>query len=203
MWSKTQKRSVKSASVQGKSSNKKVKTQLIPDERIMSKIYFIRGQKVILDEDLATLYGVETRRLNEQVKRNLKRFPDDFMFQLNEEELEILMSQIATSSWGGRRKLPHAFTEHGVLMLASVLNSERAINVNIMIMRVFAKFRKLITENTEVRLAIEKLERKTDNTNKNLEVVFQYLDELIKQKTTAKKRKPIGFKVPKKKKNKP
>ncbi len=182
-----------------KTSRKKVKTSLIPDERIMSKIYFIRGQKVLLDQDLAMLYGVETRRLNEQVKRNMKRFPDDFMFQLSEEELEILMSQIATSSWGGRRKMPYAFTEHGVLMLSSVLYSDRAIQVNIMIMRVFTKFRKLLTENTDLRLAIEKLERKTENNSKNLEVVFQYLDELIEKKSKPQKRKPIGFKVPKRK----
>jgi len=182
-----------------KTSRKKVKTPSIPDERIMSKIYFIRGQKVLLDQDLAMLYGVETRRLNEQVKRNMKRFPDDFMFQLSEEELEILMSQIATSSWGGRRKMPYAFTEHGVLMLSSILYSDRAIQVNIMIMRVFTKFRKLLTENTDLRLAIEKLERKTENNSKNLEVVFQYLDELIEKKSKPQKRKPIGFKVPKRK----
>lgn len=103
---------------------------IIPDERIMAKIYLIRGQKVMIDKDLSDLYEVETRRLNEQVKRNLKRFPPDFMFQLSEQETKILMSQIATSRWGGLRKLPYAFTEHGVLMLSSVLNSDRAIEVN-------------------------------------------------------------------------
>src|SRR5665811_240024 len=109
----------------------------IPEEVIMSKIYLIRGQKVMLDSDLAELYGVETRRLNEQVKRNIDRFPEDFMFQLMEPEFENLKSQIATSSWGGRRKLPFAFTEHGVLMLSSVLNSNLAIKVNIQIMRIY------------------------------------------------------------------
>ena len=99
---------------------------IIPDEIISSKIYLIREQKVMLDNDLAELYQVETRRLNEQVKRNIDRFPEDFMFQLTQEEFENLKSQNATSSWGGRRKLPYAFTEHGVLMLSSVLNSKRA-----------------------------------------------------------------------------
>jgi ORF6N domain len=103
---------------------------MIPDELLMNKIYFIRGQKVMLDRDLAELYGVETRRLNEQVKRNILRFPSDFMFQLTKKELENLMSQSATSSWGGIRKLPLAFTEQGVAMLSSVLNSETAIRVN-------------------------------------------------------------------------
>jgi hypothetical protein len=103
----------------------------IPDEVLMNKIYLIRGQKVMIDSDLSELYGVETRRLNEQVKRNMPRFPEDFMFQLSENEYKNLMSQIAISSWGGRRKLPYVFTEHGVFMLSSVLNSERAIKVNI------------------------------------------------------------------------
>lgn len=109
----------------------------------------------MLDIDLSKLYGVETRRLNEQVKRNKERFPDDFMFQLTENEVKILMSQIATSSWGGPRKLPYAFTEHGVLMLSSVLNSHKAIQVNIQIMRIFTNFRKLLYDNTELRLEIE------------------------------------------------
>ena len=98
----------------------------IPDEVIMSKIYFVREQKVMIDSDLSELYGVETRRLNEQVKRNISRFPGDFMFQLSGGEFKNLKSQIATSRWGGRRKPPYVFTEHGVLMLSSVLNSERA-----------------------------------------------------------------------------
>lgn len=105
----------------------------LPDELVISKIYLIRNHKVMLDDDLAELYLVETRRLNEQVKRNIDRFPRDFMFQLTEKEWENLMSQIATSSWGGRRKMPFVFTEHGVLMLSSVLNSDRVIQVNIQI----------------------------------------------------------------------
>src|SRR5688572_4329442 len=102
---------------------------ILPDENIISKIYFIRGQKVMLDEDLAILYQVETKRLNEQVKRNVERFPKDFMFQLNPKEFEDLKSQFATSSWGGRRKLPFAFTEQGVSMLSGVLNSPVAVQV--------------------------------------------------------------------------
>jgi len=168
----------------------------IPDEVIMSKIYFIRGYKVMLDRDLASLYNVETRRLNEQVKRNINRFPPDFMFQLNAVEQESLMSQIATSKRGGIRKLLYCFTEHGVLMLSSVLNSEKAINVNIKIMRIFVRFRKLLTENTELRLAIEKLEKKTDNNSKNIELVFRYLDELIEKKESKKEYAAVGYKIP-------
>ncbi len=117
---------------------------LVPDEVVMTKIYFIREQKVMLDEDLAELYQVVTGRLNEQVKRNINRFPEDFMFQLNKNEFANLKSQNATSSWGGRRKLPFAFTEQGVAMLSSVLNSETAIRVNIQIIRVFLKLKFLM-----------------------------------------------------------
>ena len=112
---------------------KSAKILIIPDEMVMNKIYLIRGQKVMLDSDLSALYQVETRRLNEQVTRNKERFPEDFMFQLTVDEYENLISQFATSSWGGRRKLPYAFTEQGVAMLSSVLNSPTAISVNIQI----------------------------------------------------------------------
>ena len=111
---------------------------VIIDQPVEKMIYTIRGVQVILDQDLAKLYGVETRRLNEQVKRNISRFPEDFMFQLTSEEFKILKSQNATSSWGGRRKLPYAFTELGVSMLSSVLSSETAIQANVQIMRAFA-----------------------------------------------------------------
>ncbi len=130
---------------------------VLSDELVVNKIYFIRGQKVMLDRDLASLYGVETKRLNEAVKRNIKRFPFDFMFQLNEKEFLNLKSQFATSSWGGSRKLPFAFTEQGVSMLSSVLNSDRAISVNIQIMRIFTKIRQALTDTTELRLAIEQI----------------------------------------------
>jgi hypothetical protein len=121
------------------------------------------------------------------------------MFQLTDNEFNSLMSQIATSNRGGTRKLPFVFTEHGVLMLSSVLNSKKAIQVNIQIMRIFTKIRQMLTENTELRLAIEKLEKKADNNSKNIEVVFQYLDELIDKKNKDEPRKQIGYKIPKKK----
>ncbi len=168
---------------------------LIPDEIIMNKIYYIRGQKVMLDSDLAELYGVETRRLNEQVARNADRFPEDFRFRLNENEFESLMSQFATSKRGGRRKLPYMFSEHGVLMLSSILNSKQAIQVNIQIMRIFTRIRELFVDNTEIRLEIEKIKNKLENQDNNMEIVFRYLDELIeKQEHPNPPRKRIGYK---------
>lgn len=167
---------------------------IVPEEVISSKIYLIRGEKVMLDRDLAELYEVETRRLNEQVKRNINRFPKDFMFQLTELEFENLKSQFATSSWGGSRKLPNAFTEHGVLMLSSVLNSDKAINVNIQIMRIFTKVRQIITDNLSVKLDIEEIKKKLANHDKNIELVFNYLDELIEKQDKPKPRKKIGYK---------
>jgi hypothetical protein len=167
---------------------------LIPDETLMSKIYLIRDQKVMLDSDLAELYGVETRRLNEQVARNVDRFPDDFMFRLSEAEFSTLMSQIATSKRGGRRKLPYVFTEHGVLMLSSVLNSKQAIMVNIQVMRIFTRIRKMFLDNLELRTEIETIKKKLDNQDKNMEIVFRYLDELIEKNDQSQERKRIGYK---------
>lgn len=167
---------------------------VIPDEVILSKIYYIREVKVMIDSDLAELYGVETRRLNEQVKRNLSRFPEDFMFQLTEDEFGNLMSQIATSSWGGRRKPPFVFTEHGVLMLSSVLNSDRAIHMNIQIMRIFTKVRQLLTNKLSVKLEIEEIKKKLSNQDKNIELVFNYLDELIEKQENPKSHREIGYK---------
>ena len=167
----------------------------VPDEIVMNKIYFIREQKVMLDSDLAELYGVETKVLNQAISRNSDRFPDDFMFQLNEKEWEILKSQIVTSSWGGKRKLPFVFTEHGVLMLSSVLNSKQAVAVNIQIMRIFTRIRQMLLDNTELRLEIEKIKKKLDNHDKNMEVVFQYLDGLLEKKESPKTRKQIGYKI--------
>ena len=135
---------------------KTIKPLLIPDEIVINKIYLLRKQKVMLDEDLAELYQVETKRLNEQVKRNIQRFPEDFMFQLTAQEFENLKSQFATSSWGGRRKLPFAFTEQGVAMLSSVLNSETAIRVNIQIIRVFTKMRELLLTHKDILLQLRK-----------------------------------------------
>lgn len=170
-----------------------------PDEVVMNKIYFIRGQKVMLDSDLAELYQVETKHLKRQVKRNIERFPDDFMFELTEKEFENLRSQNGTTSWGGTRYLPIVFTEHGVLMLSSVLNNSKAVQVNIQIMRIFTRIRQMLADNTELRLAIEKLEKTTENNKKNIELVFQYIDELAEKKKTTKPRKQIGYKLPTKK----
>jgi len=167
---------------------------IVPDEIIMNKIFYIRDQKVMLDSDLAELYGVETRRLNEQVARNIDRFPEDFMFRLTEKEFESLLSQIATSKRGGRRTLPYVFTEHGVLMLSSVLNSKQAIQVNIQVMRIFIRIRQMFIDNTQLHLEIEKIKTKLDNHSKNMEVVFRCLDELLEKKEETKPRKRIGFK---------
>ena len=152
---------------------------MLPDETIMSKIYFIRNEKVMLDKDLAELYNVETKQLKRAVKRNTVRFPEDFMFELTNEELNNLRSQFGSSSWGGTRYTPMAFTEHGVLMLSSVLNSEKAIKVNIQIMKIFTKVRQMLTDNLSVKLEIEEIKKKLENHDKNIELVFTYLDELI------------------------
>lgn len=168
----------------------------IPEEIITSKIYLIRDKKVMLDEDLAQLYNVSTGVLNQAVKRNKNRFPDDFMFQVSKEEFDILISQFVTSGWGGRRKLPNAFTEQGVAMLSGVLHSERAITVNIQIMRVFTKVREILTDNLSVRLEIEEIKKQLVNHDKNIELVFSYLDELIEKHDNPKPRKAIGFKTP-------
>ncbi len=170
------------------------KKLIIPNETISNKIYVVRGQKIIFDNDLAELYQVETKRLNEQVKRNINRFPKDFMFQLSPDEWKNLKSQFATSSWGGRRIAPYVFTEQGVAMLSSVLNSERAIAVNIKIIRVFTKMREILTDNLSVKLEIEEIKKKLSNHNKNIELVFNYLDELIEKKGKQKPRTKIGYK---------
>jgi len=170
---------------------------MIPEETVMSKIYLIRGQKVMLDNDLAELYAVETRRLNEQVKRNIDRFPEDFMFQLTQMEFENLKSQIATSSWGGRRKLPYAFTEHGVLMLSSVLNSDRAIKVNIQIMRIYTKIRYLLNTHKDILLKLEKIEHTIADHDDKIMLIFEYLKQLEQakqQQDEQARRKRIGFK---------
>lgn len=164
----------------------------LADETVVNNIYEIRGQKVMLDSDLAALYGVPTKRINEQVNRNADRFPDDFMFQLSEKEWQNLKSQFATSSWGGRRKLPYAFTEHGVLMLSSVLNSPQAIQVNIQIVRIFTRLRKLLDSHNELKLEIADIKQHLHNHDKNIELVFTYLDELVQKK--AQPRKRIGYK---------
>ena len=158
----------------------------IPDETITSKIYLIREQKVMLDSDLAELYQVQTKLLKRQVRRNIERFPEDFMFELTKEESDNLRSQFGTSRWGGSRYIPMVFTEQGVAMLSSVLNSSRAIAVNIRIIRVFTKIREMLMDNSNIKLEIEKIKKNLSNQNKNIELVFHYLDELIE-----KKEKPI------------
>lgn len=175
--------------------SKKENLLAIPDEIVMNKIYLIRNQKVMLDSDLAELYQVETKVLNQQVKRNLKRFPEDFMFQLTDIEFDNLKSQIVTSSWGGKRKLPFVFTEQGVAMLSGILNSDRAIAVNIQIMRIFTKIRQMLSDNTDLRLDIEKIKSKLDNQDKNLEIVFRYLDELLDKKDNPVEKNKIGYKT--------
>ena len=161
---------------------------LVTIEQITAKIHFIRGSKVMLDRDLASLYGVETKVLKRNVRRNIERFPDDFMFELTKNEFQNLRSQIGTSSWGGIRYAPMAFTEQGVAMLSGVLNSERAIQVNIQIMRTFTKVRHMIAGHEELRKAVEELKQQTDE---RFEVVFSVLDKLITDDQDSKKK--IGF----------
>lgn len=167
---------------------KKKKTLPVPEETLESKIFLIRHKKVMLDRDLAILYGVETKRLKQQVNRNIERFPDDFMFQLTREEFNILKSQIATSSWGGLRYLPYAFTEQGVAMLSSVLNSKRAIQVNIQIMRTFTKLREMLLTHKELKQKIESMERKYDYQFK---IVFDAIKKLLEP--SEKPKSKIGF----------
>lgn len=153
----------------------------------------------MLDVDLAILYRVENRALKQAVRRNADLFPPDFMFVLTRQEVSVMVSQNVIPSrqhLGGA--LPFAFTETGVAMLSSVLKSKRAKEMNIAIMRAFVSMRKMLVDNTELRLAIEEIRKKTENNTKNLEVVFQYLDELIEKKEKAKPRKAIGYKIPKK-----
>lgn len=176
-------------------SKEKEDKLIVPDEIISDKIYFIRNTKVMLDKDLAKLYGVLTGNLNKAVKRNIKRFPSDFMFQLTKEEFENLIFQIGTSNWGGTRSLPYAFTEQGVAMLSGILNSDRAINVNIQIMRIFTKIREILTDNLSVKLEIEEIKKKLKNQDQNIELVFTYLDELIEKQDNPQPRKQIGFKT--------
>ena len=185
-------------------ANNTVQTSL-PDEVLMNRIYVFRGQKVMLDSDLAELYGVETKQLKRQVRRNLERFPLDFMFELSEQEYQILRSQTGTLRHGAHSKyLPMVFTEHGVLMLSSVLNSKLAISVNIQIMRIFTKMRQFLNDTTqihlelaEVKLAVEKLAKKQDGHDKNIDLIFTYIDRLEDKldKPPLSERGKIGYKV--------
>jgi hypothetical protein len=166
----------------------------IPEEVLMGKIYLIRGQKVMLDKDLAELYDVEVKALNQAVKRNPERFPLDFMFRLTKEEYEILRSQIVTLETGrGRytKYLPYVFTEQGISMLSSVLNSETAIRVNIWIIRVFIKMRELMITHKDILLQIEKLERRIAGHDEDIILIFQYIKQLLNPPQQPRNR--IGF----------
>jgi len=176
-------------------SNQIIKT--LNESEIVEKIYFLRGQKVMLDRDLAEMYGVEVKVLNQSVKRNVSRFPDDFMFQLTATEWDNLKSQIVTSSWGGIRKLPYAFTEQGVAMLSSVLRSETAIQVNIQIIRVYTKMKQALLDNKEIWQKIEKIEQAMQKKDGEVKTIFKILKQLLVKE--EKPRQPIGFKVPAKK----
>jgi hypothetical protein len=171
----------------------------ITEAVIIEKIYVIRGVKVMLDKDLAEMYGVEVKVLNQAVKRNLNRFPEDFMFQLNDEEWNTLKSQIVTSSHGGVRKLPFAFTEQGVAMLSSVLRAERAILVNIQIIRVYTKMKQLLFDNKELWIKLEKIEQALIKKEEEVQVIFNTLKQLLVQE--EKPRNEIGFLANRKEKN--
>jgi len=177
--------------------SKKNNALAVPDELVMNKIYLIRNQKVMLDRDLAELYQVETKVLKQAVKRNMKRFPEDFLFEMTELEFKNWRSQFVTSNSDkmGLRHLPFCFTEQGVAMLSGILNSDRAIAVNIQIMRVFTRIRQMLSDNTEFRLEIEKIKKKLDNQDKNMEIVFRYLDELLEKKENSDERNKIGYKL--------
>ena len=165
----------------------------VADEAIMNKIYVVRGQKVMIDRDLAELYGVETRRLKEQVNRNLNRFPDHYMFELTKEEYESLRSHFATLKQGSHAKyLPYAFTEHGVLMLANVLKSGRAIEMSIKVIDVFVKLREMLLTNKDILFKLEQLENKISGHDENIKLIFEYLKQLINPPQVPRKR--IGFK---------
>ena len=163
------------------------------DELILKKIYVIRGKKVMLDRDLALLYNVTTGNLNKAVKRNQKRFPEDFMFQLTTKELNYLMFQIGISSWGGTRKPPMVFTEHGVAMLSGILKSEIAVEVNIRIIRIFTRLREMVVTHKELFLKIEQLEIQVLQNNKDIKTVFDTLRELFNESDET--RTEIGFKI--------
>ncbi len=172
-------------------------TIAIPEEVIMSKIYFIRDQKVMLDSDLAELYDVETKQLKRAVRRNKGRFPEDFMFELTDTEFLNLRSQFGTSNWGGVRYAPMAFTEQGVAMLSSVLSSERAITVNILIIRIFTKMRAILSTHNEILQKLEQLEKKDIEHDDKIMLIFEYLKqfEQTKQQELEKKNRPkIGYK---------
>jgi len=185
----------------------------IPVQRIENRILLVRGHKVLLDADLAALYGVDTRRLNEQVRRNVAKFPADFMFQLTDAEFARLMSQFATSKpgRGGRRKRPLVFTEHGALMVANVLNTTRAVEVSLYVVRAFVRLRETFAAHKDLAAKLDELEKKTEalalkhdalaaGTRQQLKGVFEAIRELMRSPEPG-QRRPIGFVTPNEKKN--
>jgi hypothetical protein len=169
-------------------------TAIIPIERIAQAIFVIRGQKVMLSQDLAALYGVAVKALNQAVKRHAARFPADFVFQLTSDEFDNLKSQIVTSGWGGiRRAFPYAFTEQGVAMLSSVLNSERAVKVNIAIMRAFVKLRRMLETNRELARKFEQLERRVSKHDEEIAGIIEAIRQLMAP--AENRRREIGFHV--------
>lgn len=176
---------------------KKKIQKTLPHERVIRKIFVIRGQKVILDRDMAELYEVETKVFNQAVKRNLDRFPPDFMFQLTKKEFDNLRSQFVTSSWGGSRYLPYVFTEQGAGMLSSILNSKKAISMNIAIIRAFAEIRKVALHNKNIADKLKLLEDRIGEHDLQLGRIYDTIEDLLDKKIqeeTWKNRKRIGFK---------
>ena len=175
---------------------------MVAIEAIASRIALVRGQKVMLDADLAALYGVQTRRLNEQVRRNHARFPADFVFQMTNQEIAILKSQFATSSWGGRRKLPLAFTEHGAIMAAMVLNSARATEVSVYVVRAFVQQRDLLIAHKELARRLDQLESRIEHKlEAQDDIIFEILGTIrqLMMPPEPKKKRPIGFVTPEEK----
>lgn len=167
---------------------------LIAEQKILNRIHVIRGQKVMLDRELAEMYGVETKVFNQSVKRNAERFPKDFMFTLSEKEWENLRSQFVTSSWGGARYRPNVFTEQGVAMLSSILNSKTAIEVNIRIIRVFTRLREYALTHKDILLQLAQLEKEVKGNTRDIDNIFAVLKELIEKQSAPTRRNPIGFK---------
>ncbi len=168
------------------------KTVAVPDEMIVNKIYLVKGKKVMLDKDLAELYNVTTGNLNKAVKRNIKRFPGDFMFQLTEEEFKNLIFQFGRSSWGGIRKPPYAFTEQGVAMLSGVLSSDIAIDVNIRIIRIFTKLREMLLTHTDILQKLDQLEKQVVQNSEDIQMIFTTLKQFLIPPEQANRRR-IGF----------
>jgi len=176
-------------------TEKKETKVMIPDEIIQNKIYTIRGETVMLDRDLAELYGVETKYLKRQVRRNIVRFPEDFMFELSEEEFNEWRRQFVTSKEDkiGLRYAPMAFTEDGVAQLSTVLNSERAILVNLQIIRLFSKMRKMLLTHKDILLKLEQLEKQVAQNSKEVQLIFEALKQLLN--APQEERKPVGYKI--------